>query len=1064
MKKTNTSTHLKMKYIWIILMTFAVLVGMRWFWTHQMFPVLRDHSPVNGELDLRNVDLDSAPLMYLNGEWDFYPHQLLTLQEIRSGKYDSIPIQVPGDWGDALNNSDNTSYGYGTYRLQIRMNPIPQPVSFWFKKLQASSEVEINGETVSALGTIGDIPEQYKPNSLSFTPSYDGNTTKIDLVVRIANFDSPHKGGIMVPAYFGSQAAMDFSRWYSIGFQLFIFLVLMLHGIYAGILFLINPCEKSLLYALLVTVSVGIAILSAYDNILMLWLPLNYTWGLKVHLIALLALSMFIILLFRKFTTRRSPSRWTRIYLAMLLAMMILTTVSPASFIYEIIHYRIFDWLYCTAFVWFITLSVKMVGQQQNDQDIIFILVSASCIISNLLWSFAELSFNVTTVFYPFDLIMALAGFSTYWFKKYFRNARLNVELNEQLIKADRIKDQFLANTSHELRTPLHGIMNIAHNVVSQEKGRLHPGSLQDMNLLITISRRMSHLIGDLLDVVRLKEHRIKLHPEPIRVQSIVPGVLSMLQFMTERKTITLHNDIPDSLPAVMADEKRLVQILHNLIHNALKFTETGMVTLSAEVRETKAIIHVSDTGIGMDKETLSRVFSPYEQGLSGDGHEQGIGLGLSICQQLVELHGGTLSARSEPSKGSTFTFSLPLANTDLSQVRPGIRMEPWEEAASPSTKLSAAAKSGSETNVAEWSEQNTKAAHASPAVLPLLQESPIHILAVDDDPINLKVLVSMLSSEPYTVTTAHSAREALELLDTRQWDLLVTDVMMPQMSGYELTQRVRERYSVSELPILLLTARSQPSDIYTGFSSGANDYVTKPVDALELKYRIKALIGLKQSINERLRIEAAYLQAQIQPHFLFNTLNSLIALSDIDTEKMHKFGDAFASFLRISFNYLNTGKLVELPHELELVQAYLYIEQERFGERLSIILNIEPGLNIMLPPLSVQPLVENAVQHGLLGRASGGTLTLTIAREKQSQAVRVEVHDNGVGMDSQLVKQLLDVSMQGKQGIGVANTNRRLIQLYGQGLTIRSEPGAGTSVSFVIPYQQPESHEHARS
>lgn len=195
---------------------------------------------------------------------------------------------------------------------------------------------------------------------------------------------------------------------------------------------------------------------------------------------------------------------------------------------------------------------------------------------------------------------------------------------------------------------------------------------------------------------------------------------------------------------------------------------------------------------------------------------------------------------------------------------------------------------------------------------------------------------------------------------------------MMPHMSGYELTQKVRARYSLYELPVLLLTARSQPEDIYTGFYSGANDYVTKPVDAVELKYRIRALTAMKISFNERVRIEAAYLQAQIQPHFLFNTLNSIAALSDMDTKKMQELITAFTSFLRISFDFLNIGELVNLSHELELVESYLYIEQTRFAERISVVWEVDPDINILLPPLSIQPLVENAIKHGLLKRQQG--------------------------------------------------------------------------------------------
>lgn len=616
------------------------------------------------------------------------------------------------------------------------------------------------------------------------------------------------------------------------------------------------------------------------------------------------------------------------------------------------------------------------------------------------------------------------------------------MKLNTELQKGDKIKDQFLANTSHELRTPLHGIINIAHNVVTREKNRLDERSLEDMELLVTIGRRMSHLLGDLLDVVRLKEHRIVLRQSPLSIQSVVPGIIAMLQFMAERKPVHLHMEIPESFPLVMADEERLVQILYNLLHNALKHTEEGTITVSAEICEGHALIHVTDTGIGMDEDTRMRIFLPYEQGSYGISDGQGIGLGLNICKELVELHGGALTVRSELGTGSVFSFDLPLADEAANQAQSQLPLI-WEQAA----EMMEDAPGGF---LLPRQGMGDAEALATAEMAPLLKEGRATILAVDDDPVNLDVLVSILSTEPYDITTAGSGQEAMELLGTRQWDLLITDVMMPNMSGYELTQKVREQFSMSELPVLLLTARSQPPDIYTGFASGANDYVTKPVDAVELKYRIRALTLLNQSIQERLRMEAAYLQAQIQPHFLFNTLNSLMVLSDIDTEHMRKLGEAFSSYLRISFNYLNTGELVKLSYELELVEAYLYIEKTRFEDRLSVVLNVEPDLPLLLPPLSIQPLIENAVRHGLLSRNVGGTLCLSITRHEGY--TRIEVKDNGKGMEPEKVAELLHATPGGKGGIGIVNTNRRLLQRYGRGLSIVSEPGEGTMVSFDIP------------
>lgn len=1042
MKLLQTKRRDRYKYLIIMLIIFGVLIGMRSVWS-ELFDTVDEHRAVNGVLDLRDVDLDQSPVMYLNGEWELYPDELLTQQDIAKRNGGAKSVQVPGDWRIGQSQEQENSFGYGTYRLRILTDPLQTPVTFWFKGIQSSSEVEMNGYNDGGMGEVSADSSTYIPRSTSYTATYDQEgTTSIELLVRVANYDSPYMGGISKPVRFGSQAAVDFSRWYSIGFQMLTFLVMLLHGMYACILYAFNRQERSLLVGALLTLSVGITVTMGHDNILMLWLPINYTWGIKIRLISLLLQNACILLLFQRLTVVHVRKAWLKWHVVMTLIYTAVIVAVPIHITYAMIHYNVINLFFLVSLIWFLYIVGTMIFRKQADRDIVFLLLTAGGITSNLLWSVAETARDVTTVYYPIDIIFAITGFSAYWFKKYFRNAKENMKLNTELQKGDKIKDQFLANTSHELRTPLHGIINIAHNVITREQSRLDERSLEDMELLITIGRRMSHLLGDLLDVVRLKEHRIVLRQGPLSIQSVVPGVIAMLQFMVERKSVRLHMEIPESFPLVMADEERLVQILYNLLHNALKHTEEGTISVSAEIREGHALIHVTDTGIGMDEDTRMRIFLPYEQGSYGISDGQGIGLGLNICKELVELHGGALTVRSELEKGSVFSFDLPLADEAADQAQSQLPLI-WEQAiemmedAPGGFLLPRPGMSGVESS-------------ATAEIAPLLKEGRATILAVDDDPVNLDVLVSILSTEPYDITTAGSGQEAMELLGTRQWDLLITDVMMPNMSGYELTQKVREQFSMSELPVLLLTARSQPPDIYTGFASGANDYVTKPVDAVELKYRIRALTMLNQSIQERLRMEAAYLQAQIQPHFLFNTLNSLMVLSDIDTEHMRKLGEAFSSYLRISFNYLNTGELVKLSYELELVEAYLFIEKTRFEDRLSVVLNVEPDLPLLLPPLSIQPLIENAVRHGLLSRNVGGTLCLSITRHEGY--TRIEVKDNGKGMEPEKVAELLHATPGGKGGIGIVNTNRRLLQRYGRGLSIVSEPGEGTMVSFDIP------------
>lgn len=1041
--------HIKsiFKHIAIILLFLSVLIGLRWIW-YGLYPTPEHPGAIQGLIDLRGWDFENSRTITLDGEWEFYPGKFLTHQDMLRNETEKPQyIEVPGNWGSP-STEQNGSFGYGTYRLRILVDrPLNQPYTFWIQKIQAASIVEINGQTEPPFGIPSEQAENYKPKVVTYTASYTADNEKeIELLIRVSNYDHPADGGIVKSVRFGSQAAVDTERWYSIGFQLVTFIVLMLHALYAFILYMFNTKNKSFFVFFLLLLTAGFTVVSDNDSLLLLWVPLNYTWAIKIRMLSYLWLSFFILVLARNFSGYKKGAKLFLGYAAMLVGYSAFLLVAPSTLVYYTMEAHVFGILYFFPLVWFLYLTGRMVFHNRNDA--VFLLFAATSIISGAIWGGIKYHGDTGSGYYPIDIIAPIVGFSAYWFKRYFRNSEENLALNEQLRKSDSMKDQFLANTSHELRTPLHGIMNIARTVAAREKERMDNKSFKDMELLITISRRMSHLLDDLLDVVRLQEKSIVLRREPLHIQSVAMGVIDMFNFMIEGKPVRLITDIPESTPPVWADEKRLVQILYNLLHNALKYTDQGSVTLSVTVQNGQAHIHVSDTGSGMDAETSKRIFSPYEQGPGGIRDGRGIGLGLSICKQLVELHGGKLTVHSEPGRGSVFSFALPLADvSSLPDAQSRLYRQTNEDVEWSGKEENAAGLEFRETLSGTWSELQL--------VPSFFEDRKTNILAVDDDPVNLSVLKGILSAEHYNVRTASSALEALDLLGTDSWDLLIADVMMPHMSGYELTRRVRENFSMFELPILLLTARSQLEDIYSGFLSGANDYVTKPVDALELQYRIWSLTALKQSVNERLRMEAAYLQAQIHPHFLFNTLNSIWALSDIDTEKMRGLVEAFTSYLRISFDFLNAGKLVMLSHELELVEAYLYIEKERFEERLSIVWEVDRSLELRIPPLTIQPLVENAVKHGVLKQAQGGTVYIRINRK--DGATLFEIRDTGKGIEQETVRQLLKQPLKSKGGIGLFNTNRRLTQLYGKGLTIRSEPGEGTTVSFVIPDRDPK-------
>lgn len=199
--------------------------------------------------------------------------------------------------------------------------------------------------------------------------------------------------------------------------------------------------------------------------------------------------------------------------------------------------------------------------------------------------------------------------------------------------------------------------------------------------------------------------------------------------------------------------------------------------------------------------------------------------------------------------------------------------------------------------------------------------------------------------------------------------------------------------------------------------------------------------------------MEAAWLQAQIQPHFLFNTLNTIAALAEIDSVRMMRLLEEFANYLRKSFDVTNTSSLVSLEEELDLTRSYVYIEQQRFGERLQVEWAIDEQIEIEVPPLSIQPLVENAIRHGVLKRIEGGTVVIRVQRH--ADYTEISIVDDGVGMTSDKANALMHgYLLKEEYGIGITNTNRRCKQLFGSGLQINSVEGKGTTISFRVPHE----------
>lgn len=418
-------------------------------------------------------------------------------------------------------------------------------------------------------------------------------------------------------------------------------------------------------------------------------------------------------------------------------------------------------------------------------------------------------------------------------------NIKLIQKKNEELLLANKLKDEFLATTSHELRTPLHGMVGIAETLVSGANGPIRSEHKYQLDIIISSGRRLATLVDDLLDYHKMRYGNMDIDTCAVDLSGATRLVLELSSHLLGNKQVRIINQVPTEPVWVAADPQRLEQVLYNLVGNAIKYTREGKIVISANVVDAKMRVQVVDTGQGIPADHLEHIFEPLIQaGNDTSRYRQGAGLGLSISRQLVELMGGSLYVSSQPMVGTTFSFTLPLANED--QVAQ----------ASHSDSIHFRAPENYEIEEAEVTS---------------LSENPDGelLLVVDDEPVNLRVLDSFLKLSGYRVRTAKDGYEALQFIEQEKPELVLLDVMMPGLSGYQVCETIRENYDNIELPVIMLTALNQADDRIRGFNSGANDYLSKPFNKQELAARI--LVHLSASQAENRRLENQVLQDELR-------------------------------------------------------------------------------------------------------------------------------------------------------------------------------------------------------
>ncbi|WP_141501497.1 histidine kinase [Paenibacillus luteus] len=981
------------------------------------------HSPKaeSGMLDLSGWEKSGESVLDLDGEWLFYPEQFLESTEDFEEASSYSSISVPGNWKSGFTGKKrNDAKGYGTYRLHIALGKEAGQIGFRVPLIRTSHRLFINGEQLGGSGEVGSQASEYAGGVEPYIAFKEIDSSTIDVVIQVANYDMSGSGGIVFPISMGPQKLIIREHINQAAFEFGMIVVFLLLAFYFA---LVQFQMRRNGWVYLVFLFIFTALSTANQGsrwLLSVWPTISYSTIVKLQWINALCV-LYCLFLFVRIRFEEQVKIWAVRVLpgAVLFAIGLTVLLPPALFTGFLPVVSVF-----VIGINLYILTIMIRGTKNGKAEFIYEFL-AICLFSAIafLSALLQMGFMKLTVWYFIQIIAFLVSISCLLFVQFFRSFHKMKALRDDLKRMDVLKNNFIVNLSTQIKGPLQTIMNLIYARLNAND-QLSASQEKDLQQMASVGWSTEMLVQDMMDFTRLNEEQIPLRLRQINARIALDLVIDMYSpaFAGDWK---ITNHISAQLPPIWADSQRFSQVMVGLFREFSGLTSQGKIIFRGTEQDQMLVIEMKIITHELSIEQVESYLEIWNEPIGKESkphspHPSSVLIRALLTQQNAKLHlNGAADNLLE------LRLSFPLATRQASDRQ----VESFTEQANHDTKIM-------------WDEtKNTEKAT---------------ILIVDNDQLNCGVMGSVLMLDHYQTYFAASSKDARQQMSVLpEVDLVIIDQLLPDESGLELSRHFRTLYSALELPILLMTSTGYLNYGLLSHHSGVNDFIEKPVEASELRVRVQTLLQLKHAVQKRIRMEMAFLQAQIKPHFLFNTLNSIAALSKRDTGQMMALLSELGQYLRESFRFDSLEPLVPIERELKLIESYLHIEKVRYDDWLTYELDVsERGFK--LPPLTLQPLVENAVRHGIMARTQGGHLLVRIHREENHICILIK--DNGVGMSAEVLENVLTKPLSG--GIGIANTDLRLKQWFGSGLTILSWPEEGTEVYIRLPLERMRIHE----
>ncbi len=902
----------------------------------QQSPERKKPAVINGTIDLRGWDFLRDGSLTLDGEWEFYWNRLMKPSDFATtdNQHHRGYLPVPGLWkGNTAKGIAIPGKGRGTYRLQILSGHDDQLKTLTVRRVFSAYRLWINKNLVDERGKVDgkiNVPENYifihNKRHVSFTLTEGVN----EIVLQVFNHDY-ESGGIDSSIRLENNVIFEQNRNRSYTIDMILFGLLIFASVNNILSYFFRRKDSASLYFGMYCLILAINTLNHQFPILPDGLAIP-RYPYYVNYISIVIYVPFIQMTIKSLFPDEMSVYFVRFYqiVAVLYVVVLLfVDFKTAEQLMRVYYFLGFILIIYNAYV-----LVRVIINRREDA-ILFALGFTPVFIGAVNDILYAMWIVDTTTLTQYGVVI-LCVFMTIVISRRFTRALWTVEkLSEDLAdknislrKLDRIKDQLLASTSHELRTPLHGMIGLTESILDDAGGSLTPKVRENLSLVASSGHRLADMVNDLLDMAKIQDEGLSLNLRPVDLHSLGEMVVKLSLPLAGGKPLELVNAIGPDIPAAHADEDRIRQVLCNLIGNAVKFTTRGFVELSARVisgaedgdggKGGMIEVRVSDTGIGVPEEYREEIFEAYRQVDGGDTRlYPGTGLGLAIAKQIVKLHNGAIWYEPRKEGGSAFIFTLPASEepapvTEEADVLTGITGEP-----SDGTPVTSPAGTG----------------------IDAFTDNPV-LLVVDDDPVCLRVIQNYFESKKCVVKTAPDGISALEIIERGDpIDLVLLDIMMPVMSGYDVCKRIRLNRTPEALPVIMLTAKNMMTDIDAAFNAGANDYIVKPFRVSELRARVGTMLKLRnirksaaESITIRARNRTYSVAFRNILYITSHSKNIVIHTTEQDIKVPALMKDFIRRLPPDMFVQIHRSHIINIRH----VHSISHISSGRYRVRLS--------------------------------------------------------------------------------------------------------------------------------